>query len=145
VHGHAAMVAERNPTKRSGCGDAKESGNQRLREWQVGCPGANLAPYPHGFVPWRRSAMQVLCTSANGNAETYCCICGQGFVMFWERQSRRERAAAIREIQDSLRQHHRDNRKRDAHPQNSFFVPERDCSSVGSGAAVRGCAPSWAL
>jgi hypothetical protein len=52
--------------------------------------------------------MQVLCTSANGNAETYCCICGQGFVMFWERQSRRERAAAIREIQDSLRQHHRE-------------------------------------
>ena len=46
-------------------------------------------------------SMQVLCKSTNGNAETHCCVCGQGFVMFWERQSRAERIQVMKEIQNT--------------------------------------------
>ena len=89
--------------------------------------------------------MQVLCKSTSGNAETHCCVCGQGFVMFWERQSRTERIEAMKEIQNTLRHHHRNQRGPEAHPKGSFLVPESNSSDAGSGAAVHGTAPSWAL
>ncbi len=89
--------------------------------------------------------MQVLCKTTNGNAETRCCVCGQGFVMFWERQSRMERAEALHEIQEMLRKHHRHAPGPDAHPQGGFLVPEWDGPIAYSGAAILGMAPSWAL
>jgi hypothetical protein len=89
--------------------------------------------------------MQVLCKSTSGNAETYCCVCGQGFVMFWERQSRTERIEAIREIQNTLRHQHRNQRGKEAHPSGSFLVPDWNSSDAGAGAAIQGNAPSWAL
>jgi hypothetical protein len=89
--------------------------------------------------------MQVLCKSTNGNAETHCCVCGQGFVMFWERQSRKERVEAMKEIQNTLRHQHRNQRGPEAHPRGSFLVPEWNSSDSRSGAAVLGNAPSWAL
>ena len=89
--------------------------------------------------------MQVLCKSTDGNAETHCCVCGQGFVMFWERQSRAERIEAMKEIQNTLRHQHRNQRGKEAHPRGSFLVPERSGSNSGSGAAIHGHAPSWAL
>jgi hypothetical protein len=89
--------------------------------------------------------MQVLCKSTQGNAELYCSVCGQGFVMFWERQSRAERLEAIREIQNSLRHQHRNQRGPEAHPNGGFLVPEWNGSVAASGAAILGHAPSWAL
>jgi hypothetical protein len=72
----------------------------------------------------REVTMQVLCKKANGNAETHCCVCGQGFVMFWDRQSRNERIAALHEIQETLRRHHRNASGSEVHPKDSFPVPE---------------------
>jgi len=89
--------------------------------------------------------MQVLCKSTNGNAETHCCVCGQGFVMFWERQSRTERAEAIKEIQQTLRHQHRNQGGASAHPNGGFLVPEWKSSNAATGASFLGHAPSWAL
>ena len=89
--------------------------------------------------------MQVLCKSSNGNSETHCCVCGQGFIMFWERQSRSQRAEAIKEIQMTLRHQHRNQRGLEAHPNGGFLVPEFKGSDSGSGASVLGHAPRWAL
>lgn len=68
--------------------------------------------------------MQVLCKKIDGNAETHCCVCGQGFVMFWDRQSRMERIATLHETQEILRRHHRAKAGPEAHPMESFPIPE---------------------
>lgn len=89
--------------------------------------------------------MQVLCKSTNGNSEMHCSVCGQGFVMFWERQSRAERSEAIRDIQKTLRHQHRTQKGAEAHPNGGFLVPEWNGSVSSSGASIVGAAPSWAL
>ena len=89
--------------------------------------------------------MQVLCKGTKGNSEVQCCVCGQGFVMFWERQSRAERAEAIHEIQETLRNHHRNHHGPEAHPAGGFLVPEWNGPIAYSAAAMLGHPPSWAL
>lgn len=89
--------------------------------------------------------MQVLCKRTEGNAEIHCCVCGQGFLIFWERQSRPQRAEALTEIQRVLRGHHRVEAGPDAHTHNSFLVPEWDGPTAFAGAAVPGHAPTWGL
>ena len=89
--------------------------------------------------------MQVLCKSTSGFAETHCSVCGQGFVMFWERQSRAERIESMKEIQKTLRHQHRTQKGSEAHPNGGFLVPEWNGSVATSGAAILGHAPSWAL
>jgi hypothetical protein len=89
--------------------------------------------------------MQVLCKATNGNAETHCCICGQGFVMFWDRQSRNERVAALHEIQEALRRHHRTAPGPEAHPVSGFPVPDWKGPSELIEAAHPGDAPMWGI
>jgi hypothetical protein len=89
--------------------------------------------------------MQVFCKSSNENAEAYCSLCGQGFALFWERQTRMERAEALREVEATLRQHHYNHAGCEAHPQRGFLVPEQRRLIAFSGASVQGTAPSWAL
>lgn len=89
--------------------------------------------------------MQVLCKSTNGNSEVQCCVCGQGFVLFWERQSKAERAEALKDIQKTLRGHHERQAGPEAHPQSGFLVPEWNGPVAYSGAAILGHAPTWAL
>ena len=89
--------------------------------------------------------MQVLCKSTNGNAECRCCICGQGFVMFWERQSRAERMESLHDIQEALRRHHHNHAGPQAHPQGGFLVPQWHGDIACSGAAILGNAPVWDL
>jgi hypothetical protein len=89
--------------------------------------------------------MQVLCKSTSQTAEAYCCVCGQGFVMFWERQSPSDRAEALREIQQVLLGHHRSSAGPQAHPKSGFLVPEWNGPIAFSGAAILGHAPTWAL
>jgi hypothetical protein len=90
--------------------------------------------------------MPVLCKKTGGNAETHCCVCGQGFVMFWDRQSRAERLAAVHEIQRVLRNHHRTSAAPAAHPSDSFMVPEWSGARAGAAGELapdRVGVPAW--
>ena len=89
--------------------------------------------------------MQVLCKATNGNAETNCCICGQGFVMFWDRQSHTERVAALREIQQTLRRHHHAGPGPEVHPTADFLFPQWNGSSELAGEARFGTALTWGI
>jgi hypothetical protein len=89
--------------------------------------------------------MQVLCKSSTENADTSCSVCGQGFVLFWERETKAEKAQALREIDKTLRNHHREQAGPEAHPVRGFLVPEWKGQIAFSGAAILGNAPSWAL
>jgi hypothetical protein len=89
--------------------------------------------------------MQVLCKSSNDQVETCCGVCGQGFSLYWERQTKSERAQALREIDKALRSHHYNQSGPEAHPKSSFLVPEWKGPTAFSGAAILGNAPSWAL
>ena len=86
--------------------------------------------------------MQVLLKSAENGVETRCSVCGQGFVMFWERQTKMERSEALREVSDVLRRHHHAG---GSHPERGFLVPEWNGPIAYSGAAILGNAPVWAL
>jgi hypothetical protein len=88
--------------------------------------------------------MQVLLKSAESGVETRCSVCGQGFVMFWERQSKMERGEALREIEVTLRHHHHAAGTH-VHPDKGFLVPAWDGPIAFSGAAILGNAPVWAL
>ena len=89
--------------------------------------------------------MQVLCKSSNEQVETHCTVCGQGFALYWERQSKVERAQALGEIEKTLRSHHAKIAGPEAHPTRGFLVPEWTGPIAFSGAAILGNAPSWAL
>jgi hypothetical protein len=89
--------------------------------------------------------MQVLCRKTNGNAEFHCCVCGQGFLMFWERQSYSERMEMLHEIQETLRRQHRKAPGPEAHPQGGFLAPQADAAGELVGAGVAGKAPAWEL
>jgi hypothetical protein len=114
----------------------------------------NVQSYEKGnivtFVPGNaldayEVTMQVLCKKTNGNAEAHCCVCGQGFVMFWDRQSRTERTAALHEIHEVLRRHHRNSPNLEAHPNDSFLVPEWSGNNAMAGAKAQGIPPIWDL
>lgn len=107
-----------------------------IRHALLSLSGAGIVPSPF------EERMQVLCKSTNGFAETHCCICGQGFVMFWDRQSHSERIAALHEIQDTLRRQHRHCPGREAHPKENFPVPEWDTAVACSSVAVSGAVPN---
>lgn len=89
--------------------------------------------------------MQILCKGTTGNAEFHCGECGQGFILFWERQSQAERFEALHELQETLHRQHRSAPGREAHPRSGFLVPEWDGPIAFSGAAVLGNAPVWEL
>jgi len=89
--------------------------------------------------------MQVLCKSSKEQVETCCSVCGQGFALYSERQSKAERTNALREIEKTLRSHHYNQAGPEAHPSRSFLVPDWKGPVAFSGAAILGNAPSWAL
>jgi hypothetical protein len=93
----------------------------------------------------RRNPMQVLLKSAETAVETRCSVCGQGFVMFWERQTKMEKSEALRQIETTLRHHHHQGSGSQAHPAKGFLVPEWNGPIAFSGAAILGNAPAWAL
>ena len=89
--------------------------------------------------------MQVLLKTSESTVETRCSVCGQGFVMFWERQSKSERSEALRQIDSTLRSHHSATEGNHVHPVKGFLVPEWNGPIAFSGAAILGNAPVWAL
>ena len=89
--------------------------------------------------------MQLLCKSTNEAADTCCGVCGQGFTIVWERQTRTERAQALREVAKTLRKHHYRIAGPEAHPRHGFAVTDAGSSADFSEAADFGGVPSWAL
>lgn len=65
--------------------------------------------------------------------------------MFWDRQSRSERMAVLREIQETMRRHHRMAPGPEAHPQDGFLAPQTAGSLELAAAGVAGSAPAWDL
>jgi hypothetical protein len=98
----------------------------------------------HGGPPGE-TEMQVLLKSTESAGDTRCSVCGQGFAMFWERQTKAERAEALREIESTLRHHHHAGPGHDVHPVKGFLIPAWDGPIAFSGAAILGNAPVWAL
>jgi hypothetical protein len=89
--------------------------------------------------------MQVLCKTSNESSEIRCSECGQGFMLFWERQAELDHADALREVEAALRDQHREKNGTGVHPEHGFLVPAWDGPIEFSGAAILGNAPDWAL
>jgi hypothetical protein len=89
--------------------------------------------------------MQVLCKTSNVSIETRCSVCGQGFALYWERQTANEKAESLMEVEAVLRHHHRRETGVAAHPDHGFLVPAWDGPIAFSGAAMLGNAPSSAF
>jgi hypothetical protein len=87
--------------------------------------------------------MQVLCKKSMTSSDVRCKVCGQGFVVFWERHSREEQAESVRTLMDALRSHHKKNEGAEAHPDHGFTVPSWDGKAAFSAAALLGNAPKW--
>jgi hypothetical protein len=78
-------------------------------------------------------------------SDVRCSVCGQGFVVYWERQSSEEQAEMRAMIQKQLADHHRITDTVGAHPPASFNVPQWGGLPKFSAAALLGGAPEWAL
>ena len=89
--------------------------------------------------------MQVLCKTSNVSVDTRCSICGQGFMLYWERQTPQEQAEGLRDVEAVLRGHHRNGVAMSVHPDHGFLVPAWDGPIAFSGAAILGNAPNSAL
>lgn len=89
--------------------------------------------------------MQVYCRKTNGNAELNCCVCGQGYVIFWDRQTAMERVVVRAEIQQMLRRQHREAAVCEAHLLQEFVVPEWQSTHPHEVAVVAGDVPVWEL
>jgi hypothetical protein len=116
-----------------------------VRVWHglLCAPGLSFPAVPDELE--RGRTMQVFCTSTSDNPELRCSVCGQGFALIWERQSKAERAAALMGIVRTLRSHHARGSSPNAHPQHGFIVADSDGPKEFSGAAILGHAPTWAL
>jgi hypothetical protein len=89
--------------------------------------------------------MQVLCKSSNDRVEMRCSVCGQGFALYWERQTPAEQAEALKAVETALNDHHRDNEGGSVHPEGGFLIPEWNGPIAFSGAAILGNAPRSAV
>lgn len=89
--------------------------------------------------------MQVVCKSTQEAAEIHCSVCGQGFALIWEQQSKIERAEAMRAIDKAMRSHHWNQGRPGAHPVRCFTVETSQEPIAASGHTTFGYAPRWAL
>jgi hypothetical protein len=89
--------------------------------------------------------MQVLCKLSTTVNDVQCSVCGQGFVVYWERHSPEEQEEARQLVMQQLAEHHRETNEPGAHPVQSFNVPQWAGLPKFSGAALLGGAPEWAL
>jgi hypothetical protein len=89
--------------------------------------------------------MQVLCKASTTASDVRCSVCGQGFVVYWERQSPEEQAAALAMVQKQIADHHRLGSDPEAHPTAGFNVPQWNGLPKFSAAALLGGAPEWSV
>lgn len=85
--------------------------------------------------------MQVLCKFSDNSPDVQCPVCGQGFLLYWERSSRDQQEDTRQSIQQALRDHHADNTAMEAHPGPAFNIPSWSGSPRFSAAALLGGAP----
>jgi len=85
--------------------------------------------------------MQVLCKLSDSSSDVHCPICGQGFLLYWERSSRTQQEATRHSIQQALQDHHLDSTDTGAHPEAAFNIPNWSGSPQFSAAALLGGAP----
>lgn len=85
--------------------------------------------------------MQVLCKPSDNSPDVQCPVCGQGFLLYWERSSRDQQEDTRQSIQQALRDHHADNTATEAHPGPAFNIPSWSGSPRFSAAALLGGAP----
>ena len=88
--------------------------------------------------------MQVLCKSSNTSSDIKCPLCGQGFLLYWERSSRHEQDRTRHQIQQALRDQHTHLSSTDAHPRPIFNIPNWEGNPYFSGAALLGGLPDKA-
>ncbi len=89
--------------------------------------------------------MQVLCKLSMTSNDVRCNVCGQGFLVYWERQATREEQDEVRQqVQLQLAEHHGTDDGPTAHPESAFNVPAWDGLAKFSCAALLGGAPEWA-
>jgi hypothetical protein len=67
----------------------------------------------------------------NQNANTHCCVCGQGFALSWDRKPNSIITDVLFEVQKSLCDHHHDHEGRQAHPQSGVVVADMIPQSNG--------------
>lgn len=84
--------------------------------------------------------MQVLCKPSENAADVRCLICGEGFVVYWERTSKSEQGQTISVIQQTLIEHHTSAAGDETrpHPQGPFNIPSWGGLPSFSGAALLG-------
>ena len=71
--------------------------------------------------------MQVLCERSNTGSDVRCTICGQGFLVYWQRTSPSERALARQKVILTLKEHHENEMSgHHAHPSERFSIPSWD-------------------
>lgn len=81
--------------------------------------------------------MQALCKLTDNSPDVLCPVCGKGFRLYWERSSSAQQQAALPEIHQALRDHHKENPFAQ-HPEVPFNVPSWSGLPQFSAAALLG-------
>jgi len=86
--------------------------------------------------------MQVVCKPSQISSDVRCPVCGEGFLLYWERTSRAEQSETLHKIQQELREQH-DTAEEGvaAHPEAAFNIPSWSGLAQFSGAALLGGLP----
>ena len=82
--------------------------------------------------------MQVFCKPSDNSPDVRCPVCGQGFLLFWERSSKSQQDDTRQSIYQALRDHHIDGDHTSAHPGADFNIPSWSGSPQFSAAALLG-------
>lgn len=85
--------------------------------------------------------MQVFCKPSDTSPDVQCPVCGQGFLLYWERSCRIQQEDTRHSIQQALRDHHLQATDTAAHPETAFNIPKWSGSPQFSAAALLGGAP----
>ena len=67
--------------------------------------------------------MQMLCKVSNCFSDVRCPVCGQGFVVFWDRSTPETHTQQRTEVRRGLRLHHAELSSAEAHPA-AFSIPD---------------------
>ena len=89
--------------------------------------------------------MQVLCKTSNTVSDVRCQVCGQGFLVFWARSSRKEQEETRQHVIEALAQQHATSASADVHPRTGFNVPDWSGLPTFSAAALLGGVNHWSI
>jgi hypothetical protein len=85
--------------------------------------------------------MQVVCKPSQTSSDVLCPVCGEGFLLYWERTCLNEQSQMLRDIQQALNDHHITAGEGAAHPKEAFNIPSWNGPARFSGAALLGGLP----